>query len=72
MSETASSPSIPTVCCFCGETMNDSDWPMEMCLRSAGIAEREDAPSQTLWCHGTCLYERLQVGIAFDPTCLCD
>jgi hypothetical protein len=54
-------------CCFCGKSIEPH--PPDVCvllLRTA-LQENRTEPSQELFCHATCLKERLRPGI---PTVL--
>ena len=52
-----------TCCCFCGQSL-----PLRRAVRLVVILPDVDGESQTLYCHGRCLVERLDPRVPHHPS----
>ena len=59
---------VDFVCCFCQETIQVADiGTLSLLVASASRLAEQDAPTQELWCHATCLGGKLAPAVHFDP-----
>lgn len=55
-------------CCFCAGPLDESlPGSLNLLILAASRVGDADAPSQELWCHGSCLAEVLPERVPFDP-----
>lgn len=57
-----SSENSPVTCCFCGRSL-----PLGRAARLVVVPPDVDDESQTLYCHGRCLVERLDARFPHHP-----
>jgi hypothetical protein len=55
-------------CCFCSTPLDAAEvGSLSLVIAAADRLSESHAPTQQLWCHATCLGERLPSRVPFDP-----